>query len=421
ATTASANGTRTDVATTNATRTVDRVGDGPQTFATLQAALAIASGGADERPIRVELKFDGVLATPPISLVGRKVEIVAAAGFRPTLVFNPRNVADGGWEERMFFLNASELTLRGVAIDFTVPTQDVVASKWSVFEATGPSVLTLVDSSATVCNAPGEAFSAPLHSNVAIFRSTFETSTLGETETGASETDRGAPSVRLDGVFVRGEAALFATNGVGGALEARRSGFNVSGPSYWGNEEERTGTDGDVGTTAALTFDRVVVAGRSSFVVRSERDDATAVSAARPLDVSLTNSIVWLDGAPLESVQSSRSLETAPAIGAWKLDGSLLLDAEPSLRAKSRQTTATRNWPLAFDEPPNASAKLNDLNSDAAARLAQTPPHRFDRADFGRWILEPAQTSSALDAATRALAEETRTSLLGTAEDAKRL
>ncbi|MBQ2789847.1 MAG: serine/threonine protein kinase, partial [Thermoguttaceae bacterium] len=137
--TADATGARVGASSASAVRTVDRVGDGAQTFATLQAALAGGSGTADDRPLRVELKFDGALATPPISLVGRKVEIVAAAGFRPTLVFNSRDVVDDGW---MFLLNSSELTLRGVAIDFTVPTQDVVASKWSVFESTGASALT---------------------------------------------------------------------------------------------------------------------------------------------------------------------------------------------------------------------------------------------------------------------------------------
>ncbi|MBP3531308.1 MAG: serine/threonine protein kinase [Thermoguttaceae bacterium] len=403
--TSSASGTRTDVASTNATRTVDRVGDGPQTFATLQAALATGSGGADERPLRVELKFDGALATPPISLVGRKVEIVAADGFRPTLVFTPRNVADGGWEERMFFLNASELTLRGVAIDFTVPTQDVVASKWSVFEATGSTLLTLIDSSATVCNAPGEAFSAPLHSNVAIFRSTFETAALGELEESGSEPERGATSVRLDGVFARGEAALFATNGVGDSLEARRCGFNVSGPIFWANEAEQTGTvaPSDVAERSTLNFDRVVVVGRSALASLGERGKDGELT---PIDVALTHSAIWLGGAPLATASTVRERETNPTPGAWNLDGSLLLDAEPALRTRTRQTATTRDWPLEFDAPPNASAKLNDLSPDAVARLLETPPHRFASTDFERWILTPAQTSSALDSATRELAEE---------------
>ncbi len=416
--TAAGGGASSTAPTASAVRTVDRVGDGEQTFATLQAALAVGAGSTDATPIRVELKFDGPLATPPISLVGRKAEIVAAEGFRPTLSFDPRGAVEG-WGERMFLLNSSELTLRGVAVDFTVPAQDVVASKWSVFESIGASVLTLVDSTATVCNATGEAFSAPLHSNVAIFRSTFDAAALDGLDASATASDdRAAPTVRLDGVFARGEAALFATNGVGGALQARRSAINVSGSIFLGGEEERAPTGDDAGSGAALTFDRVVVAARSPFVARSERDDATAASAAPPLVVSATNSLVWLDGAPLELVHSSRNLETAPTASAWKLDGSLLLDAEPSLRAKSRQAATVRSWPLAFDEPPNASAKLSDLNSDAAARLAQTPPHRFELADFERWILEPAQTSSALDAATRALAEEMRATLFGTARDA---
>ena len=415
--TANANGARTDGASANLTRTVDRVGDGPQTFATLQAALATGSGVADDRPIRVELKFDGALATPPISLVGRKVEIVAADGFHPTLVFNPRNLGAGGWGERMFFLNAGELTLRGVAIDFTVPTQDVVASKWSVFEATGASVLTLIDSSATVCNAPGEAFSAPLHSNVAIFRSTFETSTLDELESGVSEGERAAPSVRLDGVFARGEAALFATNGVGDSLEARRCGFNVSGPIFWANEEERTNVVATGPERSTLTFDRVVVAGRSALASLEER----AAGEITPLDVSLTNSAIWLGGAPLASASTTREAEANPATVAWNLDGSLLLDAEPALRARARQTSTTRDWPLAFDAPPNASASLNDLSADAVARLAETPPHRFASTDFGRWILTPAQTSSALDSATRELAENIKANVVdGTLGAARR-
>ncbi len=416
-TSATATGARANLATANATRTVDRVGDGPRVFATLQAALANGSDVADDRPIRVELKFDGALAVPPISLVGRKVEIVAADGFRPTLVFNSRNVADGGWGERMFRLNASELTLRGVAIDFTVPTQDVVASKWSVFESTGPTVLTLIDSSATVCNASGEAFSAPLHSNVAIFRSTFETAALGELESAATETERGAPSVRLDGVFARGEAALFASNGVGDSFEARRCGFNVSGPIFWANEEEQT--NASAGERSTLAFERVVVVGRSALASLGERGDADGEPT--PLDVSLTNSAIWLGGAPLATVSTARDLETNPATNAWNLDGSLLLDAEPTLRTRARQTSTTRDWPLAFDAPPNASTKLDDLSSEAVARLSETPPHRFAPTDFGRWILTPAQNSSALDSATRELVGEIKATVVdGTASATRR-
>lgn len=417
-TSATATGARANLATANATRTVDRVGDGPQVFATLQAALATGSDGADDRPIRVELKFDGALAVPPISLVGRKVEIVAVEGFRPTLVFNSRNVADGGWGERMFHLNASELTLRGVAIDFTVPTQDVVASKWSVFESTGSTVLTLIDSSATVCNASGEAFSAPLHSNVAIFRSTFETAALDELETGATEAKRGAPSVRLDGVFARGEAALFASNGVGDSFEARRCGFNVSGPIFGANEEEQANANASVGERSTLTFERVVVVGRSAFASLGEREGA--VAGLTPLDVSLTNSAIWLGGAPLATVSTARELETNPATNAWNLDGSLLLDAEPTLRTRARQTSTTRDWPLAFDAPPNASAKLDDLSSEAVARLSETPPHRFAPTDFGRWILTPARNSSALDSATRELVEEIETTVVDGAATGER-
>ncbi|MBR4833366.1 MAG: protein kinase, partial [Thermoguttaceae bacterium] len=191
-TSATTGGNGATPATTSASsiRTVDRVG-GEQTFATLQAALAVGAGTTDSTPIRVELKFDGLLATPPISLVGRKVEIVAVEGFRPTLAFDPRGAVDG-WSERMFLLNSSELTLRGVAIDFTVPAQDVVASKWSAFELIGASALTLIDSSATVCNATGEAFSAPLHSNVAVFRSTFDSAALGGLDASTSADGDGA-------------------------------------------------------------------------------------------------------------------------------------------------------------------------------------------------------------------------------------
>ncbi|MBQ5790271.1 MAG: hypothetical protein IIW01_08270, partial [Thermoguttaceae bacterium] len=78
----------------------------------------------------------------------------------------------------------------------------------------------------------------------------------------------------------------------------------------------------------------------------------------------------------------------------------------------ARQTATTRDWPLAFDSPPNASAKLNDLNPDAVARLLETPPHRFASTDFGRWILTPAQTSTALDSATRKLVEEIKATVV---------
>jgi hypothetical protein len=51
---------------------------------------------------------------------------------------------------------------------------------------------------------------------------------------------------------------------------------------------------------------------------------------------------------------------------------------------------------------------LNDLSPDAGARLLETPPHRFALTDFGRWVLTPAQVSTALDSSTRELVGEIR-------------
>jgi hypothetical protein len=195
-------------------------------------------------------------------------------------------------------------------------------------------------------------------------------------------------------------------------LEARRCGFNLSGPIFWANETETTGANASASVVerSTLSFDRTVVVGRSALASLGEREDASG--ELTPLDVSLTNSAIWLGGAPLASASTSGERETNPATVAWNLGGSLLLDAEPALRTRARQTATTRDWPLAFDSPPSASAKLNDLSADAVARLLETPPHRFASTDFGRWILTPAQTSSALDLATRELVAEIKATVV---------
>lgn len=381
-------------------RTVDRSGTEPQTFATLEAALA--SGGREtSAPLRVELKFNGTLETPPISIVGAKVEIVAAEGFRPTLLFKAPDAANGGWGERMFLVNGGELTLDGVSVDFTVPSQEVVAPKWSVFELLAASSLTVRGATLTVCNAIGETFGAPLHSNVALFRSAAQTALEGTTSVANSGAAANAgPNVRLENAFVRCESSVFVAERTFGAFFAANSGFNASGPIL--RFAEGVGASNDDGARFALNFERTVVVGRSAL---ARLDGSDLESSAIPLDVSLTDSFVRLASAPLGVAFATNPPNDGAKIGGvWTLNDVLLLDLSAYWQTRLRRST--QSWEVPIPTESGFEARnLSEFNADASTRLNETPPHLFDVADFSRLILTPIAASAGIGDDWRTSAE----------------
>ena len=419
---------------TDAIRIVDGRGEDANTFATLQSALSVPSRDPSET-VRIEIRVDDQIETAPISLFDRNVEISAAEGNRPTLVFKPSETSDGGWGRRMFLLDSSKLVIRGIDIEFTVPSQEVVASEWSVFEALGASELTVEESTVAVCNMTGDSFTSPLHSNVAFFRASDDSlldSAFESTSPGYEHSpDSVAFNIRLDNVLARGEATLFYVERAGGRYEVRNSGFNVSGPVL--HYVDNGGAESDAALRFTLDLDHVIALGRSCLVrldselksevslgVEGVADENNAVSyteygavsqyvATRRLprfEVKSVNSIFRFENQSLAFVTSPALVDLESFENEWTLDRLITLDVASFWRRRSSRTSSWQDYAFDPGRYRSESASLKDLNGDAHERLENIPPHLFSPYDFSNWILNPIHTASNLSEESREVGDE---------------
>ncbi len=383
-------------------RVVDRVGKVSAAFVSLQDALADASSAESKDAIRIELRFNDALPVPALSIADRKVEIYAADGFSPTLRFEPVETFNASGGSCMFLLNGSELTLRGVAIDFTVPSQDVLSlEEWSVFDGVGASAIVLRDSIVTVCNMVGDVYSTPLHSNVAIFRANADQTFA---DSGSAATSSVALTARLENVLARGEATVFAAEKRGVKLESKNSGLNVSGPvMYYVENGSKETTNSS--SCFSLNLEHTVVIGRSS-LVRVDSEDAAVPPPV--FDVALTNSIVWLNEHALALLLSPAQLDENAFVSRWKFEKLLAMNVAAFYRRRSSRIDPVQDYPFALEGAACELVKLSDLDSEAEERIVAIPPHRFKLLDFAACMLNPARLSIVVSNANRENAENIR-------------
>ena len=430
-------GVKAENETTNAlvptpSRVVDGIGKDPNTFSSLQSALADASsrdtkfGGSsnDEKStLRIELKFNEIVSTPSLSISDMKVEIFASPGYSPILSFQPPESTSGAFGESMFRLERSELTLRGATIRFTVPSQDSVTSEeWSIFDGIGGSRLSLVDCELTLRNMIGDSFTTPMHTNVAMFRASrdpFDKKTL--------DSFAESFSVRLDNVLACGESNLLIAESAFSSLEARNSCFNISGAAAYfvdnmflrrsatAEETEESRDDVFLNSSVAsekesrfkLSLDQSVLIGRSCLI----RVDAEDSDAQPPFAASLTNSIVRLNDQALALVVSSGSLDEASFLDQWKFDSLLVLDVSAFYRRRFDRAEPYREFPFTFETGILERMKLNDLATDGGSRLESIPPHRFSRYDFNSYLLQPIIESSSASNEVKSVVESIKKGL----------
>lgn len=373
-------------------RVVDRVGKEPNTYSTLQAAIASVTSrvqkdiGDDtdyKTTIRIELKFNDALSTPSLSFTDQKIEIFASKGYRPTLRFEPTEIPAGMGGGCMFLLDGAEATLQDVALDFTVPSQDVLTSEeWSIFEGLGNSSLTMSNSVVTVCNMTGDVFSSPLHSNVAIFRYHNEDiyNDFGHSDA--------TFAVRLEDALIRGEGNLFATERMGARLEAKNCGFNISGSVmyYIEGRNERSNSE----SRFYVSLDQTVAVSRSC-LVRVDSDD---YQVCPPFEVILNNSILRLNDQALALIQAPASLNETEFTKCWRINGLLALDVSSFYHRRVDRSGPYQEYPFNFTLAECETIKLSDVSSDASSRLDAVSPHRFSLFDFTYYILNPVKTST---------------------------
>ena len=412
-------------------RVVDGVGKETNTFASLQAALASIvprEGQVNDETrlnVRIELKFNNALPTSSLAIDRQNVEIVAVKEYTPTLRFELPETPNGVGGESMFFLNDADVTIRGVSIDFTVPSLDAVSSEeWSVFKDVGNSTLSLSDSILTVCNMSGDVYSSPLHSNVAFFRAHAATS-FGELSGDSVD----APfTVKLERVLARGEASLFISERQGSRLEVKNSGFNLAGAvmHYLGTQQssvprtqassssneqqtnELTALNIDTPDKIAESLSPCFTLGCEQSVIVSKaclaRIDAEETETLPSFRASITNSIVKLNEQALALILSPADFDASAFASQWKLDGVLALDVPFLCRRRIDRTAPYQDYHFTEDSISYELAKLSDLTSEYA-RLDVIAPHRFLPSNFVNYILVPTSASMTVSSEARVHAE----------------
>ncbi|MGN0931283.1 MAG: serine/threonine protein kinase [Thermoguttaceae bacterium] len=392
-------------------RIVDGLGEGSNCYATLQAALASINATSTEL-VRVELKFNDKMETPPISLLDCNVEIRASEGYRPKLVFKASSTPDGGRGERMFLVDSSHVQIEGVEISFTVPSQDVVSSEWSVFETLGSFELEIRDSILTVCNMTGDSFTSPLHSNVTFFRSSEDAFASGFDSQWLTMENPTTPlrsgNIQIDGSLVRGEATLFVLERPGGRFSLTNSGFNISGPLLQYVESEQSAPP-DIEQRFSLLFDHVVGVGRSPLVkIDAEGSWTGAVSQTSLLEESsLTqrdstpyfkvvgnDSIISLSGLQLAQITSPFLSESMKIDREWNFTNLLAFDVSAFIRSRSLRGETWQERPIDTALKGVEYFSLKDLSVEAANQIAPIAPHSFTAYDFVNWLLTPIEASS---------------------------
>lgn len=137
---------------------------GANEFPSLSAACSVAADYAE-----IELRFNGPRKERPITLSNLNVTIRAAEGYRPILVFEPRQdeIDPGRYPRSMFTVTAGGLTLLDVALELRLP-RGVPADDWSLMETRGSQTVRLERCWLSIDNASDQL--AAYHPGVAFFR-----------------------------------------------------------------------------------------------------------------------------------------------------------------------------------------------------------------------------------------------------------
>lgn len=118
----------------------------PGVHRTLESAIAAAAPNQ-----AIELDFDGRLPVSTLDLRARRIEIRAAPGRWPTLVFGTEGQNPLSMAHTRVLASGAELAFEDVAFEFELPPQ-LYASSWSFFQVDQGSQLTFDRCSLTIRN-----------------------------------------------------------------------------------------------------------------------------------------------------------------------------------------------------------------------------------------------------------------------------
>jgi serine/threonine protein kinase len=135
-----------------------------RTYANFKSAIESAEANSI-----IELRWNDFLLVEPFSLNERNIRFVAAEGYRPTILFEPAKTTKNSTGIRsMITVNSCEIEFADVSIEMRI-SQDVLASRWTLFDIIGTNKFDFSHATITIANATSNF--SPYHQDVAFFRS----------------------------------------------------------------------------------------------------------------------------------------------------------------------------------------------------------------------------------------------------------
>ncbi|MDR2346378.1 MAG: serine/threonine protein kinase [Planctomycetaceae bacterium] len=135
-----------------------------RTYTNLKSAVE----AADTNSI-IELRWNDFLITEPFSIREQNIHFVAAEGYHPVILFEPAKTAGSSPGVRsMMTVNSCEIEFLDVSIEMRI-SQDVLASRWTLFDIIGNNKFDFSHVTITIANASPNF--SPYHQDVAFFRS----------------------------------------------------------------------------------------------------------------------------------------------------------------------------------------------------------------------------------------------------------
>ena len=141
---------------------VDPSGQGPNRFASLEAACAAAATGD-----AIELRYNGRAQEAPLAIRNLKLTVRAADGYQPVVVFRSAGPDPVKYPRAMLALSGAQLTLVNVAVELEIP-REVASEQWSLFEIRQAEQVRLEKCSLTIRNNSDQL--GAYHPDVAFFR-----------------------------------------------------------------------------------------------------------------------------------------------------------------------------------------------------------------------------------------------------------
>ena len=187
-------------------RCVDPTGNTIGSYPSLASALTDAT---DETVI--ELKWNNILPVmEPIQLDSRKLQLKAAEGYDPILLFEPTELQNITQNTRSFFtVFSSSIEFHHVGIEIRL-NPNVLSPHWSLFELSGNTRLTFEKCCLTVRNR-SNFDDSPYHDDVVFFRNGIPAGSL-EGTSDAEDIISEPLTIQVADSLLRGEAVAIQSN-----------------------------------------------------------------------------------------------------------------------------------------------------------------------------------------------------------------